>query len=320
MAISVLRESSAIANGNKNTEASAAIGIATYVIVVLIFCGFYSVMAIISLISLYKKLDHVNRKKKITFKSITFSIQIVAAIFYLYGDNIFHLVRNARVLNCDETCVSDNETFAFLCLGVALIIFHIAPPMFEKCYKLIINEENVEVKSPWVLAVSMIAVIARIDMLYSVVFEKAHLHSIDMLYSEKAHLQQDSCLVADVVSSWIFVVISVTFGSVAITVHCVHALRADRGKSPYLKPLAIFSLVTILLSFPLYILADNTQPLNHVFKCTNVTDEDNTKYIENVVRLGCNTLTLIVIASITIIFSCFSYRAKKSKAAQAIEM
>ncbi len=119
---------------------------------------------------------------------------------------------------------------------------------------------------------------------------------------------------------WIFVVISVTFGSVAITVHCVHALRADRGKSPYLKPLAIFSLVTILLSFPLYILADNTQPLNHVFKCTNVTDEDNTKYIENVVRLGCNTLTLIVIASITIIFSCFSYRAKKSKAAQAIEM
>ncbi len=301
MAISVLRESSAIVNGNTNTDASAAISIATYVIVVLIFCGFYSFVAIISLVSLYKKLDHVNRKKKIMFKSVIFVIQIIAAVFYLYGDNIFHIVRNARVLDCDDTCVSDNETFAFLCLGVALIIFNIAPPMFEKCYKLMINEDYVEVKSPWVLAVGMIAVIARIDMLYSIVFEKAH-------------LQLESCSVADVVSSWIFAVISVTFGTVAITVHCVYALRADGGKNPYLKPLAIFGLVTILLCFPLYILADNTQPLNHVFNCRNATDGDNTKYIENVVRLGCNMLTLIVIASITIIFSCFSYCTKKIEA------
>ena len=76
--------------------------------------------------------------------------------------------------------------------------------MLKKCFELIVKEEK-QKKSPWLLAVGMIAVMARIDMLYSVVFE-----IVNVL---------ESCSDTGIIASFMFIMISSTFGALVVTVH-----------------------------------------------------------------------------------------------------
>ena len=163
-------------------------------------------------------MELADRKKKMVIKSVSSFIQITATILYLYGDNYKKLVAIFEALGCDDVCLENSEIAALFCLGVAFIIFHVAPPVLKKCFELIVKEEK-QKKSPWLLAVGMIAVMARIDMLYSVVFE-----IVNVL---------ESCSDTGIFASFVFIMISSTFGALAVTVYCIHALRDEEGKHPY---------------------------------------------------------------------------------------
>ena len=303
MVISCLRE---IIELTVTETQRATLTIVTYILTALIFCGSYSIATTLYLIYQYRKMELADRKKKMVIKSVSSFVQITAAILYLYGDNYKKLVAIFEALGCDDVCLENSQIAAFFCLGVAFIIFHVAPPVLKKCFELIVKEEK-QKKSPWLLAVGMIAVMARIDMLYSVVFE-----IVNVL---------ESCSDTGIIASFMFITISSTFGALAVTVHCIHALRNEAGKHPYFKALAIFGLVIIIVCMPLYIIGDNNQPLDCVFNCTvkgsecdstmNGVSEGCMRKVNSSVRFGFNLFTLVSITSITILYSSFFCCTKK---------
>ena len=250
MFISIVRDSIAIADGGDSKTSSATAAIAIFGIVGLLFPLVYSVLVAIYLVYIY---NGGTDWTIVTLKAISSFFAIVGAMLYLYGDNIMFVIKHAIVLDCDETCVHNNRMAAFICLGLALIIFHLAPPVFQKLYKFFADGDDAEEKNPWLLAMDMITVMVKTDMLYSVVF----LMTVDI----------DFCSIGGHAASSVFIAICVLFAVIALIVYGIHALivNDDGDNDSYLMPLTIFGAIVLIICLPLYLLADNEQPLGCTF-------------------------------------------------------
>ena len=214
MVISCLRE---IIELTVTETQRATLTIVTYILTALIFCGSYSIATTLYLIYQYRKMELADRKKKMVIKSVPHLYKSQLLFFTYTVTTIRNWLLYSRLLAVMMYVLIKNSGIAvFFCLGIAFIIFHVAPPVLKKCFELIVKEEK-QKKSPWLLAVGMIAVMARIDMLYSVVFE-----IVNVL---------ESCSDTGIIASFMFIMISSTFGALAVTVYCIHALIDEAGNT-----------------------------------------------------------------------------------------
>ena len=221
-------------------------------------------------------------------------IQTIGALFYFYGDNITHLLRAyGDELKCDTVCQKNNSIAATISLGFALIIFQIVPLILHKLYELI-DKKGGKKKSSWFYAVDMIGMIVKIDTLYSAVVGMAK--------------SPELCSKSDIGVSVAFFVICVVTGIVEEIMYCVYALALKGKVENSLRVFRIPTMVAfilVIICFPLYILADNNQPLDCAFECEslslNATITCNLN-VEGGIRLASNCFILVAITLVALYF------------------
>ena len=175
--------------------------------------------------------------------------QIIASMLYFYGDNINYILeRYGENLGCGDVCVENNRIAAVVTLGLSLILFHITPGVLRKIAKM--NDWKYT-ETGWKSALDMLVIIVKIDTVFTVVAIMAQ--------------TDEYCNSTDVGLSWSFVVICFFAGLVAMIVYGVFSCyKLDNSDKCKCITLAFFLL---LFCFPMYLLADNQQPIDCAFGC-----------------------------------------------------
>ena len=289
----IIRESILVANGEARASATAAV-----VFFVLIAFLFFGLLAILHFVYLCCLRHHYT-------SFISSCIQTVGALLYFYGDNITYLLNSYGVeLGCGTLCQNNNRIAATFSLGLALIIFHIIPPMLHKLFQVVKDEEKKDKKNPWYSAVDMITVMVKIDTLYSAV--------VVMVESP------EFCSASDIGVSVSFIVVCAIVGFIAEIIYFIYALYANEDENMVFCSLAIFGLILIIICFPLYILADNHQPLDCAFGCdsfaanTTINDLTCSQIANSGTRLGFTCVTFLSVSALSLVY--FSCSAKENKA------
>jgi len=150
-----------------------------------------------------------------------------------------------------------NKIAAVVLLGIALLIFHILPMLLGRLDKAIHNEEDD--KARWSYAVDMIAMLLRVDIVFTVI----------------AILTQSSnyCSLTDRSLGWSMFGICSIFGIAAIIMSAIYTYEKlnDANKLKFKEELTAVSFVGVVffasLALLLYLLANNEQPLDCVWGC-----------------------------------------------------
>ena len=289
----VIREIIIVSNGDPKSSATAAV-----VMFVLVGILFFGLLAIIHFVYLCVLKHHYTI-------FITSSIQTVGALLYFYGDNITILLNSYSVeLGCGEACVANNRIAASFSLGVALIIFQIVPTVMHKLFDMIRGERSRSTKIPnWYSALDMITVLVKLDTLYSAV--------VVMVES------RDFCSRTDIATSASFISICILIGVGAEVVYCLYAQTTNEDGKKLFACLTTTGLLSVILCFPLYILADNHQPLDCAFGCdrfaanTTMNDLNCRQTVNSSVRLGFTVLTFILVTTFSLIYFICNFRARE---------
>lgn len=275
-------------DGDKHSAAVASVVCFVLIVVVL----FFGILAGLQFIPVC--LD-INKEggctKNIIFKTMLLFIQVLGALLYFYGDNINSILKPyAQELGCSPRCVENNRIASVLCLGGTLIIYHLLPPCMHRVHKFFNLDED---SDHWYTASSIITTIIKIDALFTVVAIMAQ--------------TQEFCSAADMGISTGFFILCLLVGVCLMVAYCLFSwdIIYDKKKDYcWIVPVAFGFLV---VCFPLYVLADNQQPLDCWFKCD--TFASNKTFND----LGCDTrsnsatritftlFTFIVIAAISIL-------------------
>ena len=286
----IIQEIIIVSNGSREPSATAAV-----VVFVLVAILFFGSLVIVHFVYMCILKHHYSC-------FITSFIQTIGAILYYYGNNITGLIYTYnQALGCDKECVINNRIAAVFSLGMALIIFKLVPPIVGKFKK-----ESSKKKIPdWFSALDMITVMVKVDALYSTVVVSVN--------------TEEFCGRADVATATAFISLSVIVGVAAEVAYWVYALTTDKTKNTLFTCLTTVGLFAFILCFPLYILADNHQPLDCAFGCdsfaVNLTMIEHSlscnRSLNSGVRLGFNTITFIVVTTFSIIYFVCNTRARK---------
>ena len=229
------------------------------------------------------------------FNVIMVTTQIIASMLYYYGDNInFILERYGEDLGCGDVCVENNQIAAVITLGLSLILFQVMPGVLRKIAKM--NKDWQYEETGWKSALDMLVVIVKIDTVFTVVAIMAQ--------------TDEYCNSTDVGLSSSFVIISFLAGLVAMIVYGVFScVKLDDSDKTKCITLAFFLL---LFCFPMYLLADNQQPIDCAFGCDTFTANMTQNEIDcNMrgsagLRLGFMGVTLLIMIFVPLGLICGS--------------
>ena len=205
----------------------------------LVILGVYVIYLIVSI---------MNSKKKPAscFNTIMTVTQIFASLLYFYGNNIgYVLERYNEDIGCGEQCVYINRVAAISTLGLSLILFAVIPKALGKIRKM--NEWEYR-ETRWSSALESILVIVGLDALFTLVVVAV----MDQTYK--------FCETFTIVG-FIFVLVVMVFYS-------LHLYR-KRDNMKCMTVVEPFMLSVLCL--PMYMLADNKQPLDCAFGCDTPT-------------------------------------------------
>ncbi len=289
----IIREIIIAANGDPETSALAAV--IMFGIVAVLFFGFLVLCHFIYFC--------VYRHHYTSF--VETAIQLVGGLLYFYGDNMTYILRRyGPELGCDSECVTNNSIASSFALGTALIIFQVIPHILLK-FRKIIKGKPIKIKYPsWVSAIDMITIIIKMDALFSAV--------VVMVESS------EFCSRSDIGTSVSFIVVCTIVGIFAQAIYWLYALRSNKDKSKVFIVMVTIAFITMMFCFPMYVLADNHQPLDCAFGCdfsaSNTTIDFNTNcdIVGNaILRFFFVTVTFILIAILSpIFFICQKRNAK----------
>ena len=173
--------------------------------------------------------------------------QVVASNLYFYGDNITYIVtRYGEELGCGPGCVERNRIAAVVTLGLSLLAFQVLPPAIKKLSEML--EYDYE-ETGWNSAMDMIIVIIKIDAIYTAVAVMAQ--------------SDEFCSTSDVSLGSSFVVICFFAGLFAMVVNCIYSCV----KLKEINKTITLVFFLLLFCFPMYLLADNQQPIDCAFGC-----------------------------------------------------
>lgn len=287
---SIVRDITALATlNNENLQSAAIVNVVFLgIICVLIFPIANIVLIVVDICKDSTEPEAICRRIIIAF------VQILGAMFYFYGDNIGFIIQNySEELGCGDQCVVNNRIAAVVTLGLALIILHLFPVVFNYIDFSIIDKngcnndgwnDNI---SKWNSGMDMITIIVKIDILYTAV---AVMTQTD-----------EFCGSIDKALSWSFIVLCALVGIVFMFINLVYSyIKINHDNAVVIL---VFSVIFLALSVFMYLLADNQQPLDCAFNC------DTFAANQTINEISCNThanssvrLSLMLIASI-IVFS-----------------
>ncbi len=284
----IIQEIITLTNGDHLDSATAAL-----VLFVLVAFLFFGLLTIVHFVYLCIFKCHYT-----TF--LTSFVQTIGALLYFYGDNISNLLNKySTVLNCDEECVNNNRRAASFCLGVALIIFQMVPFISKQFLKVLKRKEKLNLtttkKSPdWFSAIDMITIFVKLDTLYSAI--------VVMVQS------REFCNRSDITSSSAFLAVCVLTGIFAEVSYFLYALTSNEYSERVFTGLVTIGLIVLVCCLPLYLLADNRQPLDCAFGCDTYAANTTANALacnrtsNGSVRLGFTALSFIVISVFSLVF------------------
>ncbi len=279
----IIREIIIAANGDPETSALAAI--IMFGIIAVLFFGSLAFCHFIYLC--------VYRHHYTSF--IESAIQTVGALLYFYGDNMTYILGHyGPQLGCDSECVTSNRIAGSFALGTALIIFQVIPHLLKKIKKMTTGKP-LKIRYPsWVSAIDMITIIVSMDALFSAV--------VVMVESP------EFCSRSDIGTSVSFIVVCTIVGIFAEVIYWLYALHSSKDKDKTFNVLVTLAFFIMIFCFPLYILADNHQPLDCAFGCdtfaanTTINDLSCNNTGNAVTRLSFTVVTFSLIAILSPIF------------------
>ena len=280
----------------------AAIAAVVLFVVVLLFFG--SLATIQSIVLCYKN------EKHLTFNLVVLIIQIVGALLYFYGDNFIYILnRYASDLGCGPQCVNANRIISVISLGCTLVIYHLLPPCLDKIAK----HWKLKSTDHWYTASNIITTIVKVDALFTVVAIMAQ--------------TSEFCSSADLGISAAFFVVSIVVGWALMGVYAAisYLILDEHANHSWLVPVVT---VPLAICLPLYLLADNEQPLDCGFNCdtfaANVTQNELTCDVttNSAIRLTFTLVAFIAVLSISILLFFFreDTKADEIDAADGIEL
>ena len=230
--------------------------------------------------------------EKPVIHSFSILLQTLGAVSYFYGDNINPIMqRYGEELDCDDSCINNNRIAAVMALGLSLIIFYLFPQVTNKI-SIMISWENVG--TGWYSAIDMIGIILKLDIVFTIV--------------EIMTQTDEFCSTNDVGLSSPFIVICFFAGVFAMIIYGVYScVKLDNSDKCKCITFAFFLLVFCL---PMYLLADNQQPLDCAFGCdtfaANMTENEINceMYGNSGLRIGFTTLSFLIVIFTPLAFGC----------------
>lgn len=289
----VLREAVFLSANNDNlSRHSAAITATVFFTLVALLFGIFSAFNFIYI--LYHNNDGTHRHIEI----VLFTVQVVGALLYLYGDNIMYILdQYGEELSCGKLCVTNCRITSVITLGVALLLYQLVPPCLHKIAR-ILNYKEVAITA-WYSASDMIITVVRIDVLYSAVSETPQTANF--------------CNKPDLIVSLSFYLICITAGITFMAIYSTYSILNLMRNNSTKKHCYIVSVTFVLLviCLPPYILADNFQPLDCVFQCDYLASNSTLNAVNcnqtgnSGLRLGLALIVFVVVSFwLLLLFSC----------------
>ena len=247
--------------------------------------------------------------------------ELLASMLYYYGDNINYMTqRYGEELGCGAQCITNNKIAALITLQVSLIVFFVLPLLTRKYLKRKGSGRNHKrgfvnsSETGWYTAVYMIGIILQIDTLYTI-----SIAVTDTLFAITAVAHDfEFCSNNVIIVSSSLLIIYFLIGAFAIIIIGRYVcLKIDNNDKWYYITGAGMVLIICL---PLYMLADNEQPLDCAFgydRFANATEVDFnfdfqcTTRGNTGLRLGLMLLILVVVTILSCMF--FICNAKEGK-------
>jgi hypothetical protein len=263
---SILREIVALAGSDNGNQQAAGIGS----IAVLCVISLLVFPALTLILYASKKESNETLGIRITIALV----QLFAACFYFYGDNINYIMRRyGDKLGCDDQCVTNNRIAAVIALGIGVIMLHLFPPVVLKSFNMVKWEDH---RSSWYSSLDVIAVYMNINVIYT---------------AFAIMTQTDTfCSHTDLAFSTSGIVICILAGLAIMIIECLCSIcnKAD--------PKFIGACVPLAIGFILYLLADNEQPMDCAFDCDAFAANQSCDARTNSgLRLGFMLATLIIV-------------------------
>ena len=240
-----------------------------------------------------------------TTNSFTIAIrllQYITLLSYFCGDNLEYAFDNyADGLPCGYRCIKNVRIATLILLGIAIILPYItnllpedatAWPKFvdaifeytcpSRCLRCIQNrlkgakEENLKLKNHIsYYSLSMFAILVKIDAFFTIL--------------STTFASTDYCSHRNIILGWTFFGLFVIVGAPAVILtgaYAVYKLHEKNciKKKQVVKWTMIPAVILLSISLPLYILADNKQPLDCAWGCDSLADNATAIAI-----LRCNT-------------------------------
>ena len=190
---------------------------------------------------------------------IIYIIQSVGAILYYIGNNTVYICREyGRELKCNKQCFGVCQLVATICLGGALAYFQVIPPCLKKIAKSFDYEEKV---NSFFSAAGLVTIYIKIDALFNTI----------SLASSKL---KNSCSSFTIFVTSIFLVGCILLGLVITLVHFLCALKVLQVRKTCCERKVLSFLIIFMMLFvffPLYMVVDNSLPLNCAYNCNLLT-------------------------------------------------
>lgn len=235
--------------------------------------------------------------KKQKHKDAVAVVETFGALFYIYGDNIGYILdRYGETFHSGY--VEFNRTAAIITLGISLLLFQLLPAWIESFAK---YTRRTETKLNFISYLFlMLTIIPKTDGLFTVVEEKARTGNF--------------CSTPDIYVTAGFYGACVVVSSFIIITYCILAYREA-------KKYAILTAFLCWLCLPLYMLADNLQPLDCALGCNtmapNATRNDRC-HKSSISRLTLIVLTLIFLGPSMIVILIKDNRPQVERPQQCI--
>lgn len=193
-----------------------------------------------------------------------FFVEILGAIFYLYGDNITYIIQQyGEAFRCGQRCVENVELSAVFFLALALVCFHFLSLYVTKNFYMHTGDvdKNNDNSEKWKYASDMISIIPKVDV----------------LFTEVTLIGSMRCTEADQGITATLLVIFVLAGIFVMFIRFF--FYYEETGFGLCENCQGVSFLLIIIALPMYMLADNRTPLDCAFQC----DSSSVNVTQNVI-------------------------------------
>ena len=184
------------------------------------------------------------QEKGLVYRISVFLPPLLVASLYYFGDNIDYFTSMyGEAFECDENCLQKLVVVKQVCLGVAILFIHTIPFLDHK--------PHLDEKRSVRYVLNIVNVLVKVDMIYSIVTTTIILPGGDCSVTKTLSFTF-FCLAT--VIGWVSILRQRKKGAAVI-------FNKDEYKSVYRSHTNRFGVSLLLVSLPLFLLADNQQPL-----------------------------------------------------------